>query len=505
MKTIVICGGTDGIGRALAEARLGSGDTVVVVGRSAAKGEAFLRSAEALGAGPRAHFVRADLSLVAENERVAETVRSRFPVVDALVFCARFYRSERTETAECLEENFALFYLSRYLLGHGLADALERAGQSSVVNVAGPGAGLDLVQWDDLQLRHGYHGGAALGQGGKLNDLLGVRFAERYGHRGIRYVLIHPGVTATGFAGEYDEQTRRHVDALRAQAKPVESALPPILAAIDAPPAEPLSAFVEGRRIDVADGSFDPAAARRLEQATERILAQHHPLDNPVRASLLGPHARFALSAGQALRYPAEVSPFAALPDWPGEDDWRDAAELLGPGGVLVLAARTDLAAPAGWEVLMDLPGVQLAAEDVIGKADEEAVQLGPEDVPEMIALVERTKPGPFLARTIEMGAYLGIRRDGELVAMAGQRLHPPGWTEISAVCTREDHRGHGFGSRLVLALVAEIRSRGETPFLHAAAGNLNAIRLYESLGFRLRRQVRFIGMRVPGGPDAGE
>jgi ribosomal protein S18 acetylase RimI-like enzyme len=229
------------------------------------------------------------------------------------------------------------------------------------------------------------------------------------------------------------------------------------------------------------------------------------PLNNPVRAALLGPHSQFALSKGEALRYPADVSPFAALPDEPGDDDWRDAAILLGPGGMLTLAdVGSTITPPADWEVLMSLPGVQLAAEGAIGHGDEEAIRLGPKDVPEMLALVERTKPGPFLPRTIEMGAYLGIRRNGRLVAMAGQRMHPPGWTEISAVCTREDHRGQGLAARLVLALIAEIRSRGETPFLHAAAENGTAIRLYESLGFRVRRQVTFVSLRVPGGPATG-
>jgi predicted GNAT family acetyltransferase len=115
-----------------------------------------------------------------------------------------------------------------------------------------------------------------------------------------------------------------------------------------------------------------------------------------------------------------------------------------------------------------------------------------------MLALVERTKPGPFRARTIELGTYLGIRRDGALVAMAGERLHPPGWTEISAVCTDPAFRGQGLATRLVLAVAAGIRARGDVPFLHAAATNTNAIRLYESLGFRLRQQRRFLNARVP-------
>ena len=98
------------------------------------------------------------------------------------------------------------------------------------------------------------------------------------------------------------------------------------------------------------------------------------------------------------------------------------------------------------------------------------------------------------------MGAYLGIRDgDGALVAMAGERLHPPGWTEISAVCTDPSARGRGLATRLVRALAHGSRQRGETPFLHCAATNRGAIGLYESLGFRLRRSVDFAAARVPG------
>lgn len=277
MNTLVIAGGTDGIGKALAQAYLGRGATVVVIGRNPERGRHFLDTARAAGAAERAFFVTADLSLLAETSRAAEEVRAAFPTVDALVFCARHYRSRRTETSEGYEENFALFYLSRYLLGEALAAPLSRAEHPVVVNVAGPGAGLELVQWNDLQLSRHYHGGAALGQGGKLNDLLGVSYAEQHGPAGIRYVLIHPGVTATGFSGEYDAGTLPHIRSMQRQAKPVEAALPPIITAIDSPPAEALSAYVEGRRIPVDAQGFDPAAARRLRDVTDRLLARSRP------------------------------------------------------------------------------------------------------------------------------------------------------------------------------------------------------------------------------------
>ncbi|RCG28607.1 GNAT family N-acetyltransferase [Sphaerisporangium album] len=222
-----------------------------------------------------------------------------------------------------------------------------------------------------------------------------------------------------------------------------------------------------------------------------------HPLDNPAWASLTGPHAHFAERRGNALRYPVEVSPFVALPADPEPADWEDMAALAGPGGLVPFAAFA-ATPPEGWEVVDSVEGVQLSGEDVMGAPDPEAVILGPGDVPDMLDLVERARPGPFAIRTFEMGTYLGIRRDGVLVAMAGERLHPPGWTEVSAVCTDEAFRGQGLGSRLVLAVAAGIRDRGEIPFLHAAAFNTTAIRLYQALGFRLRRQAMFPAVRVP-------
>jgi ribosomal protein S18 acetylase RimI-like enzyme len=225
--------------------------------------------------------------------------------------------------------------------------------------------------------------------------------------------------------------------------------------------------------------------------------APAHPLDNPTRSSLLGPHAHFAQRRGNVLRYPAEVSPFIALPDDPSEQDWADAAALVGPGGLIPLAGVVG-PPPSGWDIVMDISGVQLVDDGVAAAADDEAIRLTAVDVPEMLDLVRRTDPGPFRERTIELGTYLGLRPGGELVAMAGERMHPPGWTEISAVCTDPGYRGQGLATRLVLALVAGIRDRGERPFLHAAATNTNAIRLYESLGFAQRRTLTFSAARVP-------
>ncbi|GAB2828514.1 GNAT family N-acetyltransferase [Actinocorallia aurea] len=221
-----------------------------------------------------------------------------------------------------------------------------------------------------------------------------------------------------------------------------------------------------------------------------------HPLDDPIRSALTGPHAHFAEWRGGVVRYPEDVAPFLSLPEPASAADWADAAELAGPGGLVPLVGGAP--APEGWELAVELAGVQMTGEDVAAVPDPEAVRLTPADVPEMLDLVARTNPGPFRLRTIMMGAYLGIRREGRLIAMAGERLYPPGWTEISAVCTDAAHRGEGLATRLVHAVAAGVRARGETPFLHALADNTTAIHLYETLGFRLRRPTSFSSVRVP-------
>ena len=260
MKTIVITGGTDGIGRGLARTFLRRGDRVIVVGRDAAKAPAG------------AEFIAADLSLVAENRRVLDVITSRTDVVDALVFCARHYRSARAETAEGIEDNFGLFYLSRYILGHGLASRLEKAPAPVVMSVAGPGAPISGVQWDDLQFTRGYHPGKAMTQCGKLADLLGVDYAAAHPGTRVRYVLHHPGVTVTGHSGTYSDADAASVAEMRKRGKTVGEAILPILQRLDAPPAETLSAWVHHDRMAVDNADFDPAAGVRLRKLTEGVL-----------------------------------------------------------------------------------------------------------------------------------------------------------------------------------------------------------------------------------------
>ena len=242
------------------------------------------------------------------------------------------------------------------------------------------------------------------------------------------------------------------------------------------------------------------------------------PLDNVAWHALTGPLAHLAelrpAREPVAARFQPDVSIFAALPDDPDPASWEALAALLGRGGLAVLLPSAPLDPPPGWAVEVVGDGVQMVGDDApvapvdaagdgdpAAAGDEvvELVELGPPDVPEMLDLVGRTRPGPFAARTVEVGRYVGFRDRGRLVAMAGERLRIDGRIEVSGVCTDEDHRGRGLARVLVNEVVAGIHAQGARPMLHAAADNEVAIRLYASMGFTVRRSLQIALVRFTG------
>lgn len=224
-----------------------------------------------------------------------------------------------------------------------------------------------------------------------------------------------------------------------------------------------------------------------------------HPLDNPIWQALTTTHAGFAEICNGARKFPRDVSMLGGFSE-PTPEDYASLSALLTANEPLGLFLQDPPYAPTPWIVVSAVPLVQMICENGNSRGTHSTpqfVQLTHSDVPEMQALAQLTKPGPFGARTHEMGDYLGIRSAGILAAMAGERLRLPGYTEISAVCTHPHHLGHGYASALMVELIDRIRSRGELPFLHVRPENTRAIQLYERLGFKQRASFYYAVLRL--------
>ena len=214
-------------------------------------------------------------------------------------------------------------------------------------------------------------------------------------------------------------------------------------------------------------------------------------LDNAVWYALHTRQSHFAEAGpcGRAIRFDREVAAFGAV-DQLDAEGWAAQAELAGPQGFAVLFRDEVPPPPAGWNEVFRGPTYQLVADELAPAKEVAHVGLAQGDVDEMLELTQLTEPGPFFARTFELGTYVGVRQQGRLVAMAGERLKVPGWTEISAVCTHPDAQSQGLAAALTLWLAQEIRNGGDEAFLHVLEDNENALRLYQALGFRIRRRV---------------
>jgi ribosomal protein S18 acetylase RimI-like enzyme len=209
-------------------------------------------------------------------------------------------------------------------------------------------------------------------------------------------------------------------------------------------------------------------------------------LENPVHAALTSRHRGIALANGGARRYPFELGRFAGLES---PRAFPDLEALLDPGEIVAFFTSARLDLPGEWELLRARQIEQMVAVQHPEPPRHQPVVLDAGDVPEMLELAAVTEPGPFFARTIELGLYLGIRDGGQLVAMAGERMLLDSYTEISAVCTAPSHQGRGYARSLMAALMDKILDEGREPFLHVKQEN-GARLLYERLGFRTSRHL---------------
>ena len=229
-------------------------------------------------------------------------------------------------------------------------------------------------------------------------------------------------------------------------------------------------------------------AARRFENVPT-YGSRMDGLDYPVWASLTTFHLPMSEGNERARRFARDVNRFASARDDSTESQAALSA-LLHPGERLYLLQVPAVRVAPGLRSVERGTGVQMVAGAMTAEASDDVELLTDRDGPEMLALATLAAPGPFLPRTHQMGRFLGIRRHGRIVAMAGERLRFPGYTEVSGVCTHPNWRGRGFARRLSAAVTANIQQRGDRAFLHAWATNTPAIALYRDLGFEVRTMV---------------
>ncbi|KYH00037.1 GNAT family N-acetyltransferase [Bradyrhizobium sp. DOA1] len=213
-------------------------------------------------------------------------------------------------------------------------------------------------------------------------------------------------------------------------------------------------------------------------------------LDRPIWSALTTSHKHLAEGGPRALRYPVDMTPFADMIDMSAAS-FAALGDLMSGSQVAVLFTPEPVDVPAAFKVVLAETGEQMIGSPADSPLrDAEIVTLGAADVPAMMALTELTKPGPFAARTHQLGTFLGIRIGGELVAMTGERMKPGKFTEMTAVCVHPDYRGRGYAQALLAAVARQIEARGEFPFLHVFSHNTSAIALYQRQGMTIRRRL---------------
>ncbi len=215
-----------------------------------------------------------------------------------------------------------------------------------------------------------------------------------------------------------------------------------------------------------------------------------HPLDRPVWSALTTRQSHLAEGDARALRLEPTHGPFAAAADM-SPANLKALAGLIPDGGNVWTVEIEAMPQPPGTVVMSAALCHQMVAEAIAPSSPAFAIEpLTEDDAPAMLALATLTVPGPFLSRTHRLGAFVGVKQDGQLVAMAGERMKLDNFTEVSGVCTHPDFRGRGYAGGLMCAVASGILARGEQPFLHVYATNAGAIGLYETLGFRIRATV---------------
>lgn len=222
-----------------------------------------------------------------------------------------------------------------------------------------------------------------------------------------------------------------------------------------------------------------------------------HILDNPAWNALISGNKDLGNGNEVAKYFPKEISPFVGTREI-SQENFNILHDIIQFDSYFGFVAPYDIEIPAPWQIIQEMKVLQMVYNEAANPADiqEQFTPLTKQHVPQMLALTKLTNPGPFAEKTIDFGHYVGIFDGDRLIAMAGQRMHPAPYAEISAVCTHPDYLGRGYASKLLLHHIHRIQAASETPFLHVKSENETAIRVYEKIGFVTRKEMSFYIIR---------
>ncbi len=214
-------------------------------------------------------------------------------------------------------------------------------------------------------------------------------------------------------------------------------------------------------------------------------------LDNPIYNALISGNKNFSHGKDEAKFFPENISPLAGLREY-SQTDLNILSGISRVKSLYILFTLGEFHFPARWKILERMKILQMVYDNPVplAEANPGFVTLGEQHVPSMLALTKMMNPGPFLSATIRFGNYKGIFDGSRLVAMAGHRLRPDPYVEVSAVCTHPDYFGKGYARTLISDQIRGILAGSGIPFLHVRTHNSIAIRLYQKLGFTIRREM---------------